>query len=78
MIKMKGNIITFTGKDCKVMREAAKKAKMTPRNWVIMAIETYARNVIFHDALDYTEGKGRTRGVQLNNPPVRVRREGTD
>lgn len=78
MIKMKGNKITFTGKDAKELKENAKKFKMTPRQYVLTAIETHARNVLFRQALDQTDPKTRVGGVVLSTERVKLRKEGTD
>lgn len=78
MIKVKGNIVSFTGKDRTDLIKNAKKAKMSPTKYVILAIETYARNVLFMDALDKWNEKKRIQGVQLSTERVKLRKEGTD
>lgn len=42
MIRMKGRVVTVTGKDAKALQEAAKLAKQTPRQFLIRAITAYA------------------------------------
>ena len=39
MVKVKGRIVTFTGKDLKMLKEAAKLAGMTPRQFLHAALE---------------------------------------
>lgn len=78
MVKVKGRIVTFTGKDRKQLLEAAKKAGMTPRQWLILAIETHAQNVLFRQALDQQDPKTRIGGVELRPKRIKARREGTD
>jgi len=78
MITVKGNKITFTGKDRTDLIKNAKKFKMTPRQFVLTAVENHARNVIFLDALDKWDEKKRIQGVQLGYDKVKLRREGTD
>lgn len=78
MVKMKGDLITFTGKDAKMVRDAAKKAKMSPKKWLMAAIETHAKNVLFIEALTRWDEKPKIQGVQIRKEPVRLRREGTD
>lgn len=79
MVKMKGSVITFTGKDAKMVRDGAKKSKMTPRQWVIRAIENHAQNILFFNALDKQDQlKSPVAGVQLKTERVKFRREGTD
>jgi hypothetical protein len=78
MVKVKGKIISFTGKDATMVRTAAKKAKLSPQRYVTLAIENYARNVIFLDALDKWDEKKKIQGVQLKTERIKLRREGTD
>lgn len=65
MVKVKGRTITFTGKDRKMLLESAKRAKMTPRQWLFVAIENYANQILFKHALDQQDPKTRIGGVEL-------------
>jgi hypothetical protein len=49
MIKLKGDILTVTGKDEKLLRRYAKEAKMTPKKFLIETIKKIAERYTFLD-----------------------------
>lgn len=43
MIRMKGRVVTFTGKDAKLLQEAADIAKVTKRQYLLSALQLFGQ-----------------------------------